>query len=449
MRSCLSFCLAMLLWVDGSLAQEQPAAPVSFSKQVAPILLQKCTACHGQTQPKGGFQLHTFEALQKPGDSGESPVSPGKPDESQLYLLISSTDQEVWMPKEADRLSDEQIALVKRWIEEGAKFDGPDVKAALAAIVPTTYDPPPEAYRVTVPITALAFSPQGTELAVGGYNEILIYNVADGALVRRIKDVAQRTYGLAYKPDGSLLAAASGTPGSFGEVKLFDPASGAAVRSLGTFEDVAFGVAFSASGEKLAACAADRSIRIYDVASGAQEVLIEDHADWVLAIAWSPEGTKLASASRDKTSKVFDAKTGESQTTYNGHGQTVYGVAWSADGNQVFSSGGDRKVHVWAPGDAKKIAEIGGYGHEVYRLELTAGQLVSCSADKSARLHDGANRNQVRQFSGHVDWVYTLSFHAGTKRLATGSYDGEVRIWNTEDGANLLTFKAAPGLAAK
>jgi len=246
-----------------------------------------------------------------------------------------------------------------------------------------------------------------------------------------------------------LLAAASGTPGSLGEVKLFDPSSGKVVKLLGSMADVAFDVSFSPKGDKLAACAADRSIRIYSLPSGKEEVVIEDHADWVMAVAWNHDGTRIASASRDKTSKVFDAKTGESQTTYNGHGQPVFGVAFSPDGKQVITSGADKKIHVWNPTDGKKIAQIAGFGSEIYRVYTVGADIFSCSADKTARQHVLATRKQVRSFAGHADWVYTLAVHAGSKRLATGTFTGEVHIWNTEDGKQTVKFFAAPGYQSK
>jgi len=51
----------------------------------------------------------------------------------------------------------------------------------------------------------------------------------------------------------------------------------------------------------------------------------------------------------------------------------------------------------------------------------------------------------VRTFSGHNDWVYSLAIDGKSKRLASGSYDGEVRVWNLEDGRALTAFIAAPG----
>jgi WD40 repeat protein len=57
------------------------------------------------------------------------------------------------------------------------------------------------------------------------------------------------------------------------------------------------------------------------------------------------------------------------------------------------------------------------------------------------------NGAQVKQFGPHDDWVYAASYHAGSKRVASGSHDGQVRIWNYDDGKELVRFTAAPGLA--
>lgn len=446
MRRLLCVALIGLLALPALTHANEKQAGVSFSHDVAPILVKHCQACHGDKEPKGSFRLSTFELLNKAGDSAAAPVKAGNLAESEIFRLITLDDKEQRMPKEADPLPAEKIAIIKKWIEEGAKFDGPDAKAALASYLPKAAQPdPPAAYRAPVPVTAMAFHPAGEELAVGGYHEITIWKTGDGALLRRIKNVAQRTYGLKYNQDGSLLAAASGTPGQVGEVKLFQPADGSLVKDLGTMSDVAFDVAFNPAGDKLAACAADRSIRVWDVASGKQDLLIEDHADWVMALAWSRDGKLLVSGSRDKTSKVFDAKTGDAVITYPGHNDSVFGVAFSADGKSVFSSGGDKKIHNWNVADAKKTGEMGGFGNDVYELSLIGDHLFACSADKTARLFDPAKRSQTRQFTGHADWVYALAYHEPSKRLATGGFDGEVRIWNAEDGKSLVAFKAAPG----
>jgi WD40 repeat protein len=445
LRPALLPCVVALS-LGSAIAQDQAATPVSFSKDIAPIFLKNCQACHGQNDAKGGFQLFNYASLMKPGDSSSASITPSKPEDSEVLRLISAPDKEERMPKDGDPLPADKVALVKKWIEEGAKYDGPDPNATLASIVPKEPRPAaPQAYPRPVLITALAFRPDGQELAVGGYYEITIWNPATGALVRRIGNVDQRTFGLEYNNDGTILAAASGTPGISGEVALFDPNQGTVVKVLGNMSDNALDLHFNPAGNKLAACSADRSIRIYDVASGAQEKIIEDHADWVMGIAWSFDGTKLASASRDKTAKVFDAVKGESLATFPGHQEAVYGVSFSADGTQVFTGGGNRVIHVWKPDDGNKIADIGGFGGEVFKVLVRKDMVYSCSADKTARQHKTADRGQVRAFSGHTDWIYSLAHNEATQRLATGSFDGEVRIWNLADGAQVTAFKAAPG----
>jgi WD40 repeat protein len=390
--------------------------------------------------------MDNYLGIVKGGEQGDT-IIPKDADGSNLVALL----EDGTMPKDADPLSKDEIALVKQWITNGARIDaGLKPEAQLVTIIPKLpQPPPPEAYRVPIPVTAVAFSPDGSLLASSGYHEVILWNANDGKSVRRITNIAERTYDIDINKEGTLLAVAAGTPGQQGEVKLFNPADGALIRDVMTTGDSVFAVAFSPDGKRLAACSADRTIRVFNVETGAQELLIEDHADWVMDIAWSPDGTKLASASRDKTSKLFDARTGDSLVTFPAHNEVVYGVSFSPDGAQVLTSGRDNKIRVWNPADAKQIREIGGFGGEVYRVVVTAdGRVFSCSSDKQAREHKAADGAAVRAFAGHNDWVYSVAFNPATKKLATGSWDGEVRIWNADDSKGLVTFTAAPGYSA-
>src|SRR6185295_3366310 len=113
-------------------------------------------ACHGSEKTKGGFQLHTYEVLMKGGESKEASVTPGQPARSKLFELITARDPDDRMPQKDDPLATAQIALIERWITEGAKFDGPDRKAALATLAPAVVAPgAPAAYPRPVPVLAL------------------------------------------------------------------------------------------------------------------------------------------------------------------------------------------------------------------------------------------------------------------------------------------------------
>ncbi|MCH2609483.1 MAG: hypothetical protein MK006_00285 [Pirellulales bacterium] len=427
-------------------AQEEPA-PVSFRKDIAPILINNCLACHGPKKAEGGYRVDSYSRFIAAGDSELAAITASNLDDSESLRRILSDDEADRMPLEGDPLPQEQTDLISRWITEGAKYDAENPEAALSAIVPPpVYPDPPEAYPRSVPITAIAFSPDGANVVAGGYHELTVWNAADGTLVSRIKNVGQRSYAIQYSPDGALLAVGGGAPGRLGEVRLFDAASGELKSVVASTSDVILDVAFNPAGDRIALAGADGAIRIHEVATGAEQRVITSHSDWVMAIAWNGDGTRLASASRDKTSKLFNTENGELLVTYSGHGQPVKGVVFHPAGDKVFSSGSDNKIHLWAAADGKKASEVA-LGGEVYKLTRSGGFVFAPSADKTVRQFEEGSHTEVRSYTGNADWALAAAFHPETKRVVSGAFNGDVKIWNAEDGAEIATFVAAPGIA--
>ena len=420
---------------------------VSFSRHVAPILAERCIACHNTRSPGGRLNLDSFAAMSKGGESGAA-VAAHKSAESLLLTMIEDGS----MPKDADPLKPEEIAIVKHWINVGAPLDaGVPLNADLFDVMPERSQPlPPNEYRVAIPVTAVAFNADGSQLASSGYHEVLVWNTADGSLVRRISNVAERIYDLEFSADGSSLAVAAGTPGQLGELKLFSAVDGSLIRTLVRSRDAMFALSFSPDGQQLASAGADRSIYVVNVATGEESTHIEDHADWVMDVNWSPDGTRLVSSSRDKTCKIFDAATGNPVITFPGHGEPTYSAAFLADSKTVVSGGGDKRLRIWNAADAKEVRAIGGFGGDVFRVQILPGDIIlSASGDKAVHQNKAADGAEIRKLTGHNDWVYTLSAHVGHKLIASGSYDGEIRLWNSEDGTMTTSFIAIPkGLQA-
>jgi len=428
-----------------------PAKGLSFMKDVAPVLVRNCIACHNARKSEGKYRMTTFAELAKGGQQGAGVnLEAGKPDESYFVELIRH-DGQPRMPYKQEPLPLDKVALIEKWVSEGARYDGTDPKedwtALLRKMTPVSI---PEAYPSTVPVTALAFSPDGSEVAASGYHEITWWKVSTGEFVRRRQGLGERVYDIAYSPDGKWFAAADGDPGQFGSAKLWKVEAGGKLipsRDLYESPDVVYTVAFSPDGKKIAAAGADRSLRVFEVETGKQLLLNEDHADWIFEVAFSPDGKRLASAARDKTSKVFDVEKKESLVTFPTHAVPVYTVAFSPDGKSVLTGGEDNRIRVWNPNDeGKQIREIGGFGGTVFRLIFSPDgkTLAAAGADKTVRLFK-ADGGKIRDLAGQGDWIYSLAISRDGKTIASGSWDGEVRLWNLEDGKLLRSFKAAPG----
>ncbi len=109
----------------------QPAsqAAISFSKDIAPWMVEQCSRCHINAE-RGGFSLATFNALIK-GSKGGVVVFPGDPVGSRLLETVETGD----MPRSGNKVSPENIIKLKQWIKEGAKFDGPSPAVPIATLI--------------------------------------------------------------------------------------------------------------------------------------------------------------------------------------------------------------------------------------------------------------------------------------------------------------------------
>ena len=106
----------------------QPKGPPSYNFDVRPILAENCFGCHGPDLKanKAGLRLDTFEgATAKLRDSEGHAIVPGKPDESELLRRVHSQDPEEMMPQpeSGKTLTDEQKAVLRRWIAAGAPYE--------------------------------------------------------------------------------------------------------------------------------------------------------------------------------------------------------------------------------------------------------------------------------------------------------------------------------------
>src|SRR3954464_3643655 len=107
---------------------------VDFTKQVLPVLQENCGKCHGEKKAAAKLRVHTAAALKEKWDADKGLITPGKPDQSELFKRITlPKDDKKRMPKGGDPLAKDKIDLIERWIKQGAMLP---VIAAVATPAP-------------------------------------------------------------------------------------------------------------------------------------------------------------------------------------------------------------------------------------------------------------------------------------------------------------------------
>src|SRR6187402_1724719 len=102
----------------------QAGERVEFNHDIRPILTKHCTSCHGGVKEAGEVSFIYREKALAPGESGKIPIVPGKPAESEMLRRLRSTDPDEVMPKpkHGPPLPEAEIALIERWIVQGAEW---------------------------------------------------------------------------------------------------------------------------------------------------------------------------------------------------------------------------------------------------------------------------------------------------------------------------------------
>ena len=100
---------------------------VDYFKDIQPLLETKCLECHRGAKAKGGLKLDALADALKGGESDGAAIEPGKPKHSALLARVLSDDEDDMMPPKGERLTKDQVALLTKWIEEGANW--PEIRA--------------------------------------------------------------------------------------------------------------------------------------------------------------------------------------------------------------------------------------------------------------------------------------------------------------------------------
>lgn len=336
------------------------------------ILRDECVSCHRPGKSKGGLILTREERLLAGGESGVVVVA-GNPKESVLLSVLSS-DGDPHMPPKKQLISDD-IEAIRAWITWGAPWD-PTVMDQPPRVVPVTLRPVPSSVE---PVLAMAYSPDGTRLALARGGRIEVRNAtepkypvqltiqahpdavlslvwsADGATLvsgafRRVglwnastgAAVGEWTNGavgavtaLAFAPSGEWLWVADSLASRGGFVHQLDGNGKSCVRTWRAHDDSVFALAVSGDGQWLATAGADRTAKRWNVASNLLEAVYEGHTNHVLAVTFDPLTPRLATAGADREVKVWDRDSREQDAVLGDKRQVFPALIWTKDGSRL------------------------------------------------------------------------------------------------------------------
>ncbi len=380
-----------------------PAAKeIDYAKDIEPILTSSCIKCHGPDKQKSGYRLDSREAAIKGGEGGAAIVV-GKSADSQLIKFVGGLDPDTRMPPpKAEPLTADQVAILRAWIDQGAKWPEKVVE------VPKPKEWAPLKGQTTW-VTSVAYAPDGKTLATAGGHTLV------------------------FKP---------------GEVRLWDLVQGKEKGALAGHESTVWSVVFDREGKRLATASFDKSVKIWDAQAMKEIVTLKGHLNWVTCVAFSPNGSVLVTGSEDTTAKVWDAATGAEKATLKGHAGTVRSVAFSADGKLLATASFDNTIKVWDVEKSAELSTLKGHENGVWCVAFSPDSktLASGSADGNVRLWtlaDGAAPGAYTEkavLKGHKNWVSSIAFSQDGRRIASGGFDRRVILWDVGQASEFATL---------
>ena len=447
--------------VAPSVADDAPPTKVTYQDDLAPVFRESCFGCHNADKAKGGLNLTTFSSMMSGGSSGMV-IESGDPANSYLYQLVNH-ESEPHMPLNSPKLPDAKLAIIRRFIEDGAlerigskpqqaKTEHAELKLSKA---PTTQPdgPPPMPPRLplepvihtarTTAITALAVSPFAPLAAVAGQQQVLLYNTDSTQLIGVLPFPEGVPHVLRFSRNGKLLLAGGGHEAKSGRVVLWDVTTGKRVTEIGDEYDVVLAADISPDQSLVALGGPSKVVRIFSTATGELVNQIKKHTDWITALQFGPDNVLLATGDRNGEVLVWEAAKAREYLTLHAHTAAITALSWRADGNALASSSDDGSVRLWELENGKQVKTWNAHGGVQWVEYCRDGRLVTCGRDRQVKLWSADGKQQGKDMP-LADVAMRVAATSDAGRIIAGDWTGEVCVWNAADAKQLGTLSANP-----
>jgi len=418
------------------------ASPTDYAA-VDEIFSRHCMDCHAQQDPEHGLVLENYESLMKGGESGPAIVA-DKSEESLLVRMVEGRFEKggkvkIMPPGKRKKLAPEEIAVLKAWIDSGAKapsapLAGKELKVPKILPKGTPRNP----------INALACASNLKLLATARYGEVELRKLENLELVRTLSGPKGNVNSVLFTPTQDEIFAAGGEPAIAGEVRRWRVNDGELLQTFDGHKDSIYAMALSPDGQTLATGSYDQKIKLWNVATGKEIKTLSGHNGCVYDLAFRADGKILASASADRTVKLWEVPSGDRRETFSQSTKEVFAVVFSPDGKHLYAGGADNRIRVWEVSET--AAETSNpilhskFAHEGAILSLTFSAdgkfLISAADDRTVRLWDPLQMKEQLLLEPQPDWPPALACTEGRK-LFVGRLDGSISLYDAGTGKRI------------
>lgn len=213
--------------------------------------------------------------------------------------------------------------------------------------------------------------------------------------------LADRVLALDFSADGKLLATGGGIPSRSGELKIWNVADGALVREIkDAHSDTIFSVRFSPDQKHLASGAADKLMKVFEVSSGKFVRSFEGHTHHVLNVSWMRHGRTLASAGADSAIKLWDFASGEQKKTIAGAAREITAFQFLDGPAQALAASGDNQLRLLRE-DGNNVRTYSGATDYTQTAAITPDGkiLVAGGSDSQFRIWNGEKGDLLKTFA--------------------------------------------------
>jgi hypothetical protein len=440
-----SFAICFCFYLSSiSVAQDKPAAKITFNDHAKPVLMQRCSTCHNGERKEGDLDVTNYTNLMIGGGSGEV-IEPGSADESYLFRLVTHEDAPE-MPPGGTKIPDPQIEILRKWIDGGALENSGSVvkkrkpKKDYSAVSSGDKRPEVEPVPSRLPVVpmlvaqrpasvhSIAANPWSPYVAVSSPQQVLVYRTKDRALRGVIPFPEGQPESIRFSRNGALLVVGGGKPGASGMVVVWDAIKGRRIAAVGEELDSVLATDINPAQTMVAMGGPKKVVRVYTI-DGELNYELNKHTDWITALQFSPNGHFLVSGDRNGGVHAWEAETGNEVLSLAGHKKAITSIDWRIDGKLLVTSSEDGSVRVWDGTNGKQIKTWNACAQGVTSACFTReGQIVTGSRDRLVRIWD-QNGKQLHQYEAMTDQVTSVAWCGETNRVIAGDWMGRIHVF--------------------